>query len=102
MPFCKDCDKHYTVGSKHICPPIWEARVFETKYQNDWHGVHANDPEQAAARFAEIYDRNGDYDIIKRGCEEIEVRKPGEETITMVDVSAESVAHYFGSTRRQT
>lgn len=100
MPFCKHCDKHYHEGYQHACPPLWEARVFETKWQNEWHEVHGNDPEQAAARFCEIYDRNGDYDIVRRGGDEIEVRKPGDDEIIMVDVSAESVPHYYGHVRK--
>lgn len=94
MPFCKNCDEHYL--TTHTCPPLWEARIFETKYQNDWTEVHAKDPERAAARFAELYDRGGDYDIIKRGGDEIEVRKPGEDSIVLVTVSAEAVPQYYG------
>ncbi len=95
MPFCKDCDAHYM--TTHTCPPLWEARIFETRFQNDWAEVHGHDPEAAAARFAELYDRDGDYDIIKRGGDQIEVRKPGDETIILVNVSAESVPQYYAS-----
>ena len=94
MPFCKDCDEHYL--TTHTCPPLWEARIYDKKYPNDWTEVHGIDPARAAARFAECYDRNGDYDIIKRGGDEIEVRKPGEDKIILVTISTETVPHYYG------
>lgn len=95
---CGICDE-WGYGGKHQCPPIWECRVFETKYENDWQEVYAVDAERAAEKFAEDYDCHGDYDIVKRGCEEIEVRKAGSADIMMVDISAESRPHYYGSVR---
>lgn len=93
----RDCDAHYILT--HSCPPMWEARIFETKWENDWVEVRARDAEQAATKFAEQYDQGGDYDIIQRGGDEIEVRKSGDDKIVMVDVSAESVPHYYGRVR---
>lgn len=100
MPYqrCKVCEE-WGWTDKHSCPPIWEARIFETKWQEDWHEVRANSPERAAQKFAEEYDCHGDYDILKRGSEEVEVRKQGEETITLVDISAESVPTYYAEVR---
>lgn len=97
---CKTCGEWGWFGEgalrfgAHKCAPIWEAHMHETKWQDDWSEVHANDAEEAASKFAEEYDRGGDYDIIRRGSAEIEVRKQGDETVTLVDVSAESVPQY--------
>lgn len=95
---CKHCD-HWGWSNTHACPPIWEARIFETKWQNDWNEVRATDAEDAAKRFAEEYDVNGEHDIVRRGCEEIEVRLQGSEKIWMVDVSAETVPAYYATVR---
>lgn len=95
---CKTCKEWGFTGS-HECPPIWEARIFETKWQEDWHEVHAADAERAAQKFAEDYDCYGDYDIIRRGSAEVEVRKVGDDKAVLVDVSAESVPHYYAHIR---
>src|ERR1700685_2237414 len=94
MPFCKNGDGNY--ATTHTGLLLWERRISAQNNRNDWTEVHGIDPERAAARFAECYDRNGDYDIIRRGGDEIEVRKPGEDKIVLVNVSAETVPHYYG------
>jgi len=68
----------------------------ETKYENDWVTVYATDAVEAAEKFCEDHDPGGDYDILKRGSEEIQVRKLGEEKIVVVSITAESRAHYYG------
>lgn len=90
---CSTCGEYGWLAS-HKCAPIWEARLFETKWDEEWREVHGRDQEEAAAKFCEDYDRDGDYDIIRRGSAEVQVRKPGEEDIVLVDVSAESVPEY--------
>lgn len=97
MPFCEKCSGHYITS--HTCPPLWEARVYETKWENDWTEVYGVNEEDAAEKFAEQYDCGGDYDIVKRGGEEIEVRKLGEDKIVIVDVHAETVPQYQGAIR---
>src|SRR5450759_1196350 len=85
----------------HVCAPVWEARIYTRKYEEDWHEVHANDAERAAAKFCETYDQNGDYDIVRRGGEEIEVRKLDDDKVIIVDVESESVPHYYGHARAE-
>lgn len=94
---CPTCHK-YDFLSRHKCAPVWEARIFGDG--DEWYDVHGWDVEDAAAKFAERYDEGGDYDIIRRGSAEIEVRKQGDATIIMVDISAESVPQYYARTRR--
>jgi hypothetical protein len=96
---CKTCSSYGWLGS-HKCDPVWEARIYGDG--DDWYEVHASDAEDAAARFAEEYDQGGDYDIIKRGSAEVEVRKQGEEVIQLIDVTAESVPQYSAWERRTT
>lgn len=101
---CLICGEHGCFGMKHnpdhVCAPIWEARIFTRDGQEEWTAVHAHDAEGAAAKFCERHDQNGEYDIVRRGGEEIEVRVSEGGTITMVDVSAETVPHYYAHTRK--
>lgn len=107
---CAVCGEHGWFNTKttdlttmnHVCAPVWEARIFTRQYEEEWRTVHATDAEDAAAKFCEEYDQDGDYDIIRRGGEEIEVRKPDDENIIIVDVDAESVPHYYGHARVKT
>lgn len=100
---CPTCQKFGWFGEKfgreHQCAPIWEARLHETKWTEDWIEVRAQDAEEAAREFCERYDCEGEYSIIRRGSAEVEIRKPGEDTITIFDVSAESVPTYYAHER---
>jgi hypothetical protein len=102
---CAICGEHgafgMTYNKDHVCAPVWEARIYTEKNEEDWHAVHANDAGQAAAKFCEAYDQDGDYDIVRRGSEEIEVRKSAGDKIIIIDVSAESVPHYYGRARAE-
>ena len=49
---CSTCHE-YGWFPAHVCAPIWEARIYTRKYEEDWHEVYANDVEQAAAKFCE-------------------------------------------------
>ena len=101
---CPVCGEHgwfdMKFNANHVCTPVWEARIYTRKYEEDWHEVHANDVEAAAAKFCESYDQNGDYDIVRRGHEEIEVRKLGDDEVIIVDVEAETIPHYYGHERK--
>ena len=101
---CTVCGEHgwfdMKFNTNHVCAPVWEARIYTRKYEEDWREVYATDAEEAAAKFCEQYDQDGDYDIIRRGGEEIEVRKSKKDTVIIVDVEAESVPHYYGHERK--
>lgn len=73
--------------------------MHETRWKEDWSEVYARDPEDAAEKFAEERDQGGDYDIIRGGSAEIEVREQGSTETYIVDVAAESVPQYTGSLR---
>lgn len=99
---CPICREYGWLGS-HRCPPMWEARMLTTWF-DDWSKVRGTDAQEAAAKFAEQRDQNGDYDIIRHGSAEVEVRKaPGFEMddeeiaaipVQVFDIEAESVPHY--------
>lgn len=101
---CPTCQKYgwfgQEFGREHQCAPIWEARMYGSKWKEDWVEVRAHDAEGAAREFCERYDCEGDYTIIQRGSAEIEVRKPGEDAVTIFDVSAESVPTYYAHERQ--
>lgn len=90
---CSIC-REYAFLDRHRCPPIWEARIHETKFEEDWSEVYADSADSAAAKFAEEYDAGGDYTIIRRGSAEVEVRKPGETEFIIFDIQAESMPQY--------
>jgi len=101
---CRTCGEWgWLTGSfalpAHKCAPIWEVRMHRTRWEEDWTETHADDAEGAAAKFAEDYDRNGEYGIVSSGSAEVEVRKPGEDAMTIYDISAESVPQYTAHAR---
>lgn len=85
----------------HVCAPRWEARLYEPRFQEDWREVFAHDIEAAAAKFCEIYDQGGDYDILRRRSAEVEVRKYDTGKIVIVDIRADSVPQYYGRVRAE-
>ena len=96
---CLVCGEHGWFDSptrNHVCAPVWEARIYTREYEEDWHTVYAHDAEQAAAKFCETYDQNGEYNIVRCGGEEIEVRKSEGSEVFFVAVDAENVPHYYG------
>ena len=90
---CPVCRK-YDWTDTHRCAPVWEARLHETRGEEEWTEVHASDAEEAAEKFCEQYDRDGEYGIINSGSAEVEVRKPGDDAVTRFDVSAETIPQY--------
>lgn len=83
----------------HTCAPIWEARLFGAG-DDQWCEVHAIDAETAAEKFCDEYDSGGDYNIIRCGSAEIEVRKLGGADISLWDIWAESVPEYHAHERK--
>jgi hypothetical protein len=86
-------------GREHQCAPIWEARICETKWENGWMEVRAHDAEEAASKFCQRYDSDGEYSILQSGEAEVEVRKLGEDDVTVVEITAESVPTYYAHAR---
>lgn len=95
---CKRCGEYGWTGESaqrfgfHTCLPMWECRIAGNG--DDWDEVYAREAEQAAEKFCDQYDSNGDYTIIQAGEAEVDVRRPGEDEITQWKIAAESVPHY--------
>jgi hypothetical protein len=90
---CPTCKKYGWLDT-HKCAPVWEVRI---KGDEEWSEQHGDDPEDAAADFAERLDHNSnEYEIVSRGGDEFEVRKPGETEILSVRVYAQMVPTYTG------
>jgi hypothetical protein len=96
---CRVCGK-YDWLAKHKCAPVWEARLHETKWEEGWSTVYAIDAEEAAEKFCEQYDSDGEYSIVQSGSAEVEVRKPGEDVVTLFGVDAETVPQYRARERK--
>lgn len=97
---CSICGK-YDWLAKHKCAPVWEARIHEAKWEEDWTEVHASDAEEAAETFCEQHDCDGEYNIVQSGSAEVEVRKQGEDAVTLFDITAETIPQYSAYERKQ-
>lgn len=71
------------------CGQPWRGGVEE----HSWRDVYATDAEQAAERYCEESDCDGDYTIIRNGSAEVWVRNVVNE-VTKFNVEAESVPTY--------
>lgn len=89
---CRQC-KEWGWTNSHRCPPAWEARLVGDG-DDEWRDVHAYDAEAAAAKFCDLYDSDFEYSIVQSGEAEVEVRRLGEEEITLWDITAETVPQY--------
>ena len=102
---CKTCGEYGWFGDSavklgaHRCPPSWQVRMHETKWESEWRDIHARDLEEAASKFCQQHDSNGDYDIITNGDAVVEVRKSEADPATIVEIRAESVPTYYARAR---
>lgn len=68
--------------------------------EGDWSEQYATDAEEAAEKFAERSDCEGDYTIIRRGSGEIWVRD-AEGAVTRWSIHAEAVPTYSANEYRK-
>lgn len=75
----------------------YECRFADTKhYGEDWREIEAPTPSMAAEKFAEDYDRRGDYDIVRLGSSDGPVEiKCSDGSIIKYDIIAEIVPRYY-------
>ena len=91
---CTICSR-YDFENTHRCAPIWECQMEGDG--DDWSTVHATDSEEAAERFAERYDQDGEYWIISgrhSGDVVVLVRKDEDSEIRRWTIEAEAVPTY--------
>lgn len=85
----------YDFERKHRCPPMFRAR-FDHDDEDGWRTVHARDAEEAAARFCEEVDAEGDYHVIRNAGAIVFVRQTDSDPWRTIQVSAETRPHYTG------
>jgi len=76
--WCETCNGIIWSAHTHTCPPVWRVYA-EDIYGDEYVEVMALDAEQAAEKWAERYDCEGDYTIVSGS----------EQTVTVTDVHGE-------------
>lgn len=98
MSWCRACGEFMLYPERHGCPPLWRAWYPEDETEDDAREFHATDGEEAAEKFAEHDDRNGDYSIVSGGHEVLmAVRRVDEGAIEYHYITGESVPTYSAS-----
>lgn len=95
--YCQTCGK-FKYNDRHVCQPLFECRFADTKnYGDDWRQVREIDAENAAETFAEEFDCENEYEILKQGdrCEEIVQVRDQSLQLTRWRITAESRPHYY-------
>lgn len=95
---CETCGGYK--GMVHRCPPRWTCWIpyFDEDgdiddYHGGKHSVHATDAEEAAEKYAERHDMEGDYTIV--GGQEVVVHvRDGDGKIIRCKVRGETRAVY--------
>jgi len=90
MPFCDTCGRYRIQGHEHDCPPSFTVSCPEFDTSRT---VRADDHEDAAKRWADIFDWDGDY-IIVGGEEPVVVVTDGTGEQKTFRVSGRSVPVY--------
>lgn len=91
---CGTCGE-YDFMDRHTCPPIHQCR-FAHDDEEGWRTIHAQDAEEAAAKFCEQVDQEGDYHVIRNGSATVLTRRTRDDAWRQVEVSAETRPHYMG------
>ena len=73
LEHCSVCGQ-YDFVDDHVCKPKWYCSLEDWDHESHHYTVHAIDAEEAAEKFAEIYDQDtAEYSIVG-----------GEETLVLV------------------
>lgn len=89
---CDVCHMLTLDRAEHRCAPLFSVR-FSSEGEEEWVSVHAFDPEHAAEEFVSMYDRDGDYGVLRGEEAEVLVKDDGGEITTWI-VTGESVPQY--------
>lgn len=86
----------FSVFGHHRCPPKWEVHVPDYHGEDDWSAVFAHDAEEAAERYAEKYDSEGDYTVVGGSSLTVYVRAADDPDAKVIkyEVSGEAVPRY--------
>ena len=100
MPFCDRCNGWSVNLTHHRCPPTWTCEPADSFNYGEGYQqkVIAHDAELAAEKFAENWDSEGDYDIL-RGREFGVKVTAADGAETFWEVTGESVPNYTAMRR---
>jgi len=90
---CKRCGE-YGWTDRHRCPATWLVWQLDDD-PGDASTIYANDPGEAAEKWAEQMDSYGDYWIVQGGQPIVCVQRCGDDEISYQAVSGESVPQYY-------
>jgi hypothetical protein len=98
---CPTCGEYANIPM-HTCKPIWKvaidpspqhAKWSERPLPDEYRDTHARDGKEAAERFAELYDIDEGYPIVRGECARLWVVSPDGEVFKW-EVSGESEPVY--------
>ena len=94
MPWCKECGRFSLSG--HECPPVWQVWSADEDEPEDPRKVRADDAGEAAEKWADTFDAEEDYVVMRSGGEgyEVRVRRVGSHSVKKVVVFGESSPSY--------
>lgn len=97
LMYCTNCGEAlFPALRHHRCEPAWYVRL-------DWHEkgdekkTHAASAQEAAEKFCERHDTNGDYHIARQGEANVIVYDAKMELAGVFDVGAETRPHYYAT-----
>jgi hypothetical protein len=97
---CEECGEFFLLAGdaeRHTCPPEWEVWRDGEDREVEGRRVHADDAEEAAARWAKDEDAYcADYHIIGgRETPTVRVARADSEDIQRFEIEGEAVPHYI-------
>ncbi len=95
---CKTCGEYMLFPDSHQCPPEWKV-TFERDKEDpeEWRTFRASSMVAAAEKFAEWYDRQGDYHIVGGTSADLVVAKMDGTEETRFTVEGETVPSYWAT-----
>lgn len=99
MSRCKTCGDFPLFPESHKCPPIWLCQL-KGDSADEWEEVYARDAEAAAEKFAEKWDIESEYSMLRGFSDYIVSVKPSDAepdgVARQFAITAEAVPTYYG------
>jgi hypothetical protein len=92
MSWCKTCG-NFKMFDSHLCPPAFKCLPEGETYEET---IYARDAETAAEKYAEQFDSEYDYSILRGTAMRMQVTSPDGE-VSYFEVTGESVPEYSAS-----
>lgn len=82
--------------ARHRCPPEWEVWCSEDgEEREDARRIRARDEEEAAEKWAQRRDSDGDYSIVNGNYPVVCVASPDGETVQRFEIEGSMVPEYW-------